>query len=705
MKRTLLTFLLLGQVALARPLATPFEQECFRLEPLVANFDPACPERLASLGEASQKLGPGPERAYYFWLASLQANQRDDHQGRNRFRQLALAEPGLPPVRLAGWLGVTLSDFSLERSEHNRLLKQLSSLYEAHPCDEILWQLEIAQAESASFSGQSSLARTLRLGALSLAERHRWFNRQLDYWLDTQRPLTPERWEAGFKVAVASRRADLFWRLLSACRRLEQWNKAIKAFPGIPDPSRLEQCFAEVLASHGLEGLNPAQRIQEWSQLVHRAQARGRVEEEISARHFYGRSLCQSGQIKLGLRQAEAALQLRLDHPLKDEDWAPSDRRLSSLALDLVDRAIWYDQLQKAREAAETILNSGWKLRFKEEYRLYGLLFQIARLQGDVPAMNRYWTAQAERAGQWPAFMEGEILSELLFRLPSGQDNTQVVGRLRKWSEQMLSSPESPPALRWNAALYLASALKAQGDTAGVERLWRAELERAREQANQGMQRYSVHALLVLFQEQNRIPEMKSLAYSRLQDSDLNEQERRALLSFLVYALSPKQDPEALGLAEQLVSLSKKLSPQSQELRSAYQAQSIALSALGRDLEALQALDQAGAGSGPLNLARDREGHLLHSDTLDLKRAQLMWKLGRQQESMALLESSLQAQQNSEVPLMGRILKQLTNYRQQRGEDWQSAYARALDLLMNRPGDSPAPAGALEHDWLQALAA
>ncbi|MBN9417139.1 hypothetical protein ABS71_17375 [bacterium SCN 62-11] len=709
MKRFLIASLLLGGLAWAQqPTPAQFEAECNRLEPLLKDYDPGCPARLAALRRASQDLRPGPERAHYFWLAATQADLMDDRQTRNRLRFLALAEPGVPAPRMANWLRLTLTDSTLQQPDHNRLLQQLSSLYEAHPDDEILWQLQMAQARSAEHNGQESLARTLRLGALRMAERHRWYDRQLDYWLEDFPPLAPEKWQGGLRVAVASKRPDLCWRVLGACATLDQWNRAVQAFPGRPDPLKLEQRFAEVFARVGsrVPALNHDQRGQKWAHLVQVAQAAGRVEEEISARQAYGANLCKAGHIKLGLRQMEAALQLRLDHPLTDPDWAPNSRRLGSLALELADTAYWYDQSQKAMSAAENILDRGWDLRFPEQYRLFGLLFKIAKTHGDLPAMNRYWAAQLQRVEQWPDFIRGEVLGELLRRIPPGQDKDVVVRRLRQWSEATLNSPDSPAGLRWNAALYLAEALAAQGDKAGTERLWRAELDRARERGDQDMLEHCTRSLGQVLHGQDRIPEFKSLLQGRLQAAGVGESEKRDLLSWLASVLASKKDPDALALADQLIGLCQKPGIPPDTYRYARRTQAQVLSSFGRYPSALQALDQAGSGPGGLVVVRDSEGHSIGGGgSFDTTRANILWKMGRQEESLALLESFLKSQLASEVPQIGPALKQWMLFRQERGEEWQSAYARALEELSRRSGVAPTVAGAVEHDWLQALAA
>lgn len=451
---------------------------------------------MARLREKVEHMAPGADRAHYFWLASVQAEQADDRQTRDRLRLLAVAEPGVPTARMADWLRRTMADPDLRRSEQYRLLQQLSTLYERKPNDEALWHLQMAQASSASEAGQDSLARTLQLSSLRLGQRHGWRrDRQLDYWLQGRRPAPADQWEPAFKVATGH--PQLLWRLLESCGNLDQWQRAVRTFPGQPDRPRLERCFAEVFARvHGrVEALDSAQRCQKWSELVHHTQASGRVDNEIGARQGYGGSLCNNGQIKLGLRQLEAALQLRRDHPSLDPDWAPKDRRLGALALELADRAQWYGQSQKARSAAEQILENGWKLRFKEEYRLYGLLLDLARAEGDTPAMKRYWSALAERVSQWPDFMPGELLSQLEGKIPPGLDKATVTRQIRQWAEKNLNSADTPAGLRWNIVMYLAQALEAQGDEAGAERLWRAELERARERADQFMIRFCIQSL------------------------------------------------------------------------------------------------------------------------------------------------------------------------------------------------------------------
>lgn len=286
---------------------------------------------MARLREKVEHMAPGADRAHYFWLASVQAEQADDRQTRDRLRLLAVAEPGVPTARMADWLRRTMADPDLRRSEQYRLLQQLSTLYERKPNDEALWHLQMAQASSASEAGQDSLARTLQLSSLRLGQRHGWRrDRQLDYWLQGRRPAPADQWEAAFKVAAGH--PQLLWRLLESCGNLDQWQRAVRTFPGQPDRPRLERCFAEVFARvHGrVEALDSAQRCQKWPELVHHTQASGRVDNEIGTRQGYGGSLCNNGQIKLGLRQLEAALQLRRDHPSLDPDWAPKDRRLGA---------------------------------------------------------------------------------------------------------------------------------------------------------------------------------------------------------------------------------------------------------------------------------------------------------------------------------------------------------------------------------------
>ena len=699
MKRILLTSLLLCRLGWAQ--ASPFELECSRLEPLLLQYDASCPARMTRLREKVEHMAPGADRAHYFWLAAVQADQVEDRKTRDRFRLLAVAEPGVPAARLADWLRLTVEDPDLKRGEQNRLLQQLSTLYERHPNDEVLWHLQMAQAWSATQTGQDSLANTLQLSSLRLAQRHGWRDRQLDYWLLGRSPVAPARWEEGLKVAAGQPR--LLWRLLETCGSPEQWQRAVATFPSPPDQLRLERRFADIFARAGrLEVLKIAERCQKYAQLVHHTQAAARVEDEIGARYGYGGSLCKNGQIKLGLRQLEAALQLRQDHPSPDLDWAGNDRRLGLLAYMLAERANWYGQPQKSRAAAEQILEKGWKLRFKEEYLLYGLLFRLARDEGDVPSMQRYWKAQADRIPQWDDFMQGEALGALMNSVPPGIDRTAVVRQLRQWAEKNLSSADSPPGLRWSSVMHLAQALEAQGDEAGSERLWRSELERARERADQDMISFCTERLASKLQTSKRIPEMKSLVLSRLQDPGVGDQERRNLLSRAANALAKEHDPEALLLADQLVALSKKLP--GPEPGYAYSTQSFVLSAFDRNQAALQALDKAGPGPGGLSIVRDREGHLVSSGGSEITRARLLWKLNRQQEALDLLESILKNQQAAELPILGGALRQLSEYRRQRGEDWQPAYARALEELLKRGDNARSLAGALEHDWLEALA-
>ena len=87
-------------------------------------------------------------------------------------------------------------------------------------------------------------------------------------------------------------------------------------------------------------------------------------------------------------------------------------------------------------------------------------------------------------------------------------------------------------------------------------------------------------------------------------------------------------------------------------------------------------MEKAGPRRDGLTIARDREGHLVASSGSETSQARLLWKLDRQQECLNLLESVLKHQETADLPILGGALRQLSEYRRQRGEEWQPAYVR-----------------------------
>ena len=697
MKRTLLAALLTVHVALAAPRPDPFEVECRRLETAIPDYAPGCPERVEALRARLATIPAGSARAHYYWVAALWAEKHDDEAAQKRFQQMALQEPGLTPVQKARWLR------EMDQDDPWPLL-QITKLYEQQPDDQVLYCMQRMQADTADSRGQKSLARSLRLAALHLAEKEGWLDEQLSCWLvlqgrrDRVSDNEKERdrcWEGALSVARKSRREAHLWRVLGCCTDQGQWGRALAAFPHAPDPLKRDRLFAQVFAPFESENqhiLSPEKGVELWSDLVARYHASRDFENEILAREMLSKNFSRSRKTRDSIRQLEACLQLRRDHPLAD-NWGRLTLGQLSARLAGMQSAKGYP-LQSLATSDEALRN-GWASSPRLEWAIHSNSMRAAKGLGDLERLQSHWIANYERLDSVPEVDLWSDYLDLHNHIVPSQDPTAFYARWRQWAEGVLKRPDAPPYLHLYGVSSLGFALRAQGEVDSEIRLWRSELASSLNRGDHYGIEWSVGLLAHNLRQTGRVQEMKELIKERQADPGFSDRELRQLA--LDGCALLKNDPLSLSLAEQLLLAVQRSAPQtSAELEALVNKTSVLLE--------FKRLEMAGQCLEQAERLYNRLPERTRGPSLVSLRSQWLWDSGRREEALAVLQSAIDDELSRETPRSLHLVKTLAQRHQESGQDWQLDYQNALNRLEKLGDPAREQLCGVLFDWLEQLA-
>jgi tetratricopeptide (TPR) repeat protein len=698
MKRTIFAALLIVHAAVGAPRPEGLEAECGRLETAIREYAPGCGQRMEGLRVQAEGLAPGPARAAYYWVAGVWAGKHEQEEAQKRFQRLAVQEPGLEAARKARWL------MAMDQDDPWPLL-QITRLYEQAPEDRVLYCMQQMQAESAESKGQKALGRSLRLAALRLAEKEGWLSEQLDCWLILQgrRDRVAENqkerdrcWEGALKVARRSGRTEHLWRVLGCCTDQQQWKRALSAFAKPPDALERDRRFAEVFAPYESDNqfiLGPEKGVELWSDLVSRYHARRDFENEIQAREGLSKNLRRAGRVRDSIRQLEAALQLRLDHPLVD-GWGRLD------AYQLSGRLVWLQSMRgyplQALDTSERALQAGWATSPRQNWNLHASAMSSAKTLGDLERLESHWKANFERLAEQPEMDLWGDYSDLHRNLPPSQEPTRFYARWRQWAEGVLKRADAPPYLHLYGVSSLGFALRAQGEVDSEIRLWRSELANSLNRGDRQGIEWSVGLLAHLYRETGRVQEMRELIKERQADPGFSKKELRQLA--LDGCALLKGDPESLNLAEQYLLSCQQSAPQSSaQLEALVNKTTVLLEvkrleAAGRCLEEAQQLHD--------KLPSDRR-----RSSLATLRSRWLWESGRQTEALTVLQTAVEQTLAQEAPAPVWLVKELAARHREIGQDWQSDYRKVAERLEKSGETVREQLSGVTFQWLQQLAA
>lgn len=681
---------------MAAPHPQPFESECLSLQAAIREYAPGCPQRLRAVEAQLDKVGPGPARAQYYWTAALWAEKHGDKSAQKRFQQMAVQQPGLTPAHKARWL--------LQMDQRDPWpLAQVTQLYEQQSDDQILYCMQRMQANAADFKGQKALARSLRRAALHLAQKQGWLDDQLSCWLALQGrvDLVPENekerdrcWEEALSIARKSRDPKHLWRVLGSCTDRSQWSRALSSFARAPDPVQVDRLYAEVFApfeSGNRNILPPEAGVRLWSNLVARYHARKDFENEIQAREQLSHNFIRIGRTQESIRQYEATLKLRLEHPLV-EDWG--QLTLGQLSTRLALRQLRSYPLQ-ALATSEEALERGWATSPQIQSQLHSAAMQSAWRVGDVERLQNHWRAYFRSLDSLPEESLWGAYIELHNNLPPSEDPTPFYARWRQWAEKVINRPDASTSMHLQGVSSLGFALRAQGEVDSEIRLWRSELNNSRNRRDQKGVERSVGLLSYLYEQTGRSQEMRELIGERQADPGFSAEELRQLALSSCALL--KGDPVSLSLADQFLLSAQRTAPQSSEELAALLNKASVLIDSKRYETARQCLEEAQR----LYL---RLPDASRSATLVSLRSRLLWESGQKQAALSALQEAVNRELAHESPGSLQLIKELAERRRDLGQDWQIDFQDAATRLEKMGDPVREQLSQVLFDWLQRLA-
>lgn len=645
-------------------LAGQVEVECLRLEPLIESFEPSCPARLRALEEKASLLPAGPARARYYWVQALYAGKTGDESGRHSFAKRAVQEPDLPAVWKAEWLsqlpgwGDTLLQVAWLESQIRQLLKQDKSA-------PVRWHLLGAQARLAELRAQSDVTESLLEARLQLARQERWGREEMQAELALYRLAYPDRknWERALAVARRLARDEWTQELFATSPSQADWQQVWSCLQRRPTP--VEECRYWLSWRGRPQFADLQKRVSVCRTLVEDARRRGDIEEELRRRlglYFY---LRDAQRIPESLRELEATLQLRLDHPPVEPDWVSRDTNLGSVAALLVSELNNTGHLTRSQALCERALREHWATLPTYQNRLLRDAIGQARRFGEP---SRLEATVREAVQLLDRLRPSERLDELLSLadLVSEEEKSKFLREAEEMINLRLKTSAFPGA-RTMALQKLDRLTRSQSGSTQLSQFWLNEWERAKNCGETQAAEDAAGQLLMRYSNSNQMEEFKAFALPLLSDPGTSPRLRENCLQGSTL-LARHSDPLALDWVEQLQRLPDPGSTISRVLRRVKKAE--VLCAFQRFQAAWDCLDQADQ-----LLSKEKVTYPL----VEVNRAEVLWKWGRHQQCLDLFAKLTDVQIRSDQPLSSLdMIEKTVDHLAELGQDWEGELEKRI---------------------------
>lgn len=665
------------------------EIECRRLG-AAGSGDPTFPARLAALRARLPELSPGPTRARIYWLARYYAMKTGDRLSEDRFEELALSEPNLPPELQARWLAEI---YRPEKAEAN--LKAMGTLYRLHPSSRVQWYwLDLQQRSQRGKDLELSLA----LARLQLAEKEGWTYEQFQALKRLRWLPDGESYEARMRTVVVALkpsplRDELTLELSREIRDLKECERLWGSMQTpLPELKKLEEL------ARGRVGLSQSERLVRLQRLADAYRKVGDVEREIQTRVDLANTWNNLSKVSEAVQQCRAARQLRLDHPALDPAWVTYN--LGTITQSLARYLTSQGHRHQALELLEEALQAGQVPKAVDRNWMHRDCLQLCKELGDAAGMERHWLALVDLLPQQPQERIGWSYRELYEQAPPGQAERkpQLLAQARRWAEAALEADlKGSFASGLQGDTLLAMIVREQGDRAGELAIWQKVLEKGEREGNRNLIETGRTQLMYAYggngqpktEEDRR--QFTQLLRNALRDPAMEPRRRLHYLNWAMQ-LSRYQEPECLSWADDYVRLSQDRS--SEDRASALRQKARVQMDFQRYDAALTSMDEAA------RLDPGRPG-----DWVARQRAEILWAAGRKSEAVEVLRLDRDRVLASELPFFAVIdVRKLAEYQEQQGQDWQAEYAGLLERFeaMGEPGTRGRNSAL--HSWLTRLA-
>ena len=671
-------------------LAGLVEVECLRLEPLLERFEPSCPQRMRALEEKVTSLPPGPARARFFWLQAVYAGKKRDEGSRQSFAMRALQEPELPAAWKAEWLSKmpawddTLVQVSWLEGQIRQLLKQDKSA-------PVRWYLLGAQARLAEMRAQTDVFESLLEARLLLARQEHWGREEMQANQALYRLNYPERknWDEALSVAARLARDEWTQELFASSPSEADWRRVWGSLRRRPTP--LEECRYWLNWRGRSQFADPEKQVNMRRTLVEDARRRGDIEEELRQRFTLYFSLRSAQRIAESLRELEATLQLRLDHPPVEPDWVRTDTSLGSLASLLVSELNNTDHLTRSQALCERALAERWAHFPTYQNRLLRETINQARRFGE-PA--RLEAAVREAVQLLDSLTPNDRLDSLLSLadMVSAEEKAKLLRQAEEMVNLRLKTAAFPIA-RTTALEKLDGLTRSQGGSSQLGQLWLNEWERAKNAGETRAAEDAAAKVLMYYSNSRMREEFKAFALPLLSDPATGPRLRETCLRGSTL-LAQGGDPLALDWVEQQQRLPGPRSTLDEVFRLVRKAE--VLCEFERFQAAWDCLDQA-----EQQISKEKLGYPL----VEISRTDVLWKWGRQQQSLDLLARLIDVQIRSEEPRFCLdMIEKAIDHLAELGQDWEGECERRLSQLENLGERGQTARNSLLRKWLIRLA-
>ena len=664
------------------------EIECLRVAKLTSG-DPTFPARLTALRARLPELNPGPARARIYWLARYYAMRTGDRLSEDKFEELALAEPNLPPVLKARWLAESSRPDKVEAH-----LKALSALYHSHPSSQVQWYwLDLQQRAQRGKDLEFSLA----LARLQLAEKEGWLYEQFVAlrrlrWLPNGESYAA-RWSAFvFSLKASPLRDEM---ILGLSRDTIDRKEVERLLNQLQTPLSALKRMEELFRSR--TGMSQEERARGLLKLIDAYRKERNVEQEIRSRVELANARNNVGKIGEAVQQCRAARQLRLDHPAPDPAWATDN--LGALTQTLARYLTTQGFRHQALDLLEEALASGQAPRAYDRSWMHRDCLQLAKESGDVAAVERHWLALVDLAPQLPQERIGWTYRELYEQAPPSQAGRrpQLLSQARKWAEATLEADlQGNYSSGLQGDTLLAMILREQGDRPGELAIWRKVLDKGRREGDRNLIESGRTQLMYAYGNNGEIRseedrrEFTQIVRNALQDPSLEANPRHHYLDWALQ-LARYGEPETLAWADEYVRLSTR--DAEQKARAIRRRAQVQMN-FKRYQAALASMDEAAT------LSPTRPG-----DWVERQRAEILWAAARKQEALAVLRADRDRVLASELPFFAVIdVRKLAEYQEALEQDWQAEYAFLLGRFEALGEVGATGRNATLFDWLKRLA-
>lgn len=714
--KTLTIVLLLGQLALARPVLdlsaldrpglTPaqrvqlldqafqkfpdpvsrLEIDCLRAEELFKAQDPRVCEVMRRLRQAN--IPAGPARARFLWLSAC-TQPSDNQPARLALLKEALSQPAVPPIAQMNWLRFAYGWLQNARDQREWFLARGRALAEASadPMVQIGWlDIQAREAESRGLTDQQRLLNQARQQmarkAGSPEEEFKALGELKASWTQIQSVV--------LNMPPGPRRAEMIRTRLWRCpdqKTAERWLAASAQAQSLP----LRQAYCEWYWLNADKlGLDPEQGLAMGRKLLAAIQASGDPERELRFRELLSRELQTRGKLVAARQQLVAATQLRQQHPWED----PVLLKLPAHYLRIQEAELLRRQgcLHQALAIYDQLSQQS-DLSPRERHVMLQAAQYVASSLGDQEQVSRYWQARLQASVSLTLPDRNRLYELLLTTLPADQElqRPPLLRLARQAAEEQISLADAGHS-RIMAAQAFEHLLKDQKDGPALLQLWNRELERARAREDQIMAEWASAKLLENYFNQRQPEKLKALANTLLDSPSLSS-ELRARVWETAEALVPIQDPLALVWMDELVNLRRSgsdrtLLARALERRASVKRQFHRPEAALKDIQEALQLEPARSRSYAISM-----------------QASLLKELGRTDEARNLLRQDIQQILDGESPQMAdSSLEKLLDLEPEKFAQWRQDYQRALQRFESLGEAGQGARDRLLFFWLRQLA-